>query len=70
MNMRHAPIATTGPSVSSLCASLKATIGNPDLITTIDVIERVYHADRDQHWPAAQALAIAAEEAVETILTD
>lgn len=70
MNMRHAPTTTSGPSVSSLCAALKTTIANPDLIATIDILERVYHAERDLHWPDAKALAVAAEEAVENILTD
>lgn len=70
MNMLHTPTTTSGPSVSTLCAALKTTIGNPDLIATIDVLEQVYHAERDLHWPAAKALAIAAEEAVEKILTD
>lgn len=56
--------------ISDLFAALKQEVGSADLRAALDCIEKVYHAEPEDHWPAARALAVAAEEAIEPFLFD
>ena len=49
-------------SVSTLFEAISAKLGNPDLESALDVIERIYQAPAEAHWPAAEELAKAARD--------